>query len=493
LRPESNEQRDFLILAALLVWTVLVRLPLLGEPRLYGDEGLYALVGHQWLQGHPPYTILMDMKPPGIFGLYALTEAIFDDPLLAPRLLPVMAAFATAVALWRIGIAWFGDRTVGLLAAVIYPPYTLVLGGVQDTSALMLAPFVAFGLLLAARPELWSACLAGLLFGIAGTIKHIAVFEALVGLALVARAQSGSTTTPWARVIGFGLGCLAPIGGFATYYAALGHLAELWNAVIVWAARRSQIHVAFLDGPVRLLAMLKPILPLAVLAAFALTERRWFRGRPNPARFAALGSWFLAATAGVLVQRAAYEHYLLALVPPLALAAALLLAELHRRTDWFRRPVMLAALVALVGFPPGWVTAQSLWPAGDHDAMAIAAELRRLGITAGNTQNEVYVVDHEPAIYLLTGTVQPTRFAYPAHLQCDFALPPGVDPEAEIDRVMALRPRIIVISERRARLMCTLPDRMARYERHLAAGYALVGRVGPPGARVEIHRRTADP
>jgi hypothetical protein len=209
-----------------------------------------------------------------------------------------------------------------------------------------------------------------------------------------------------------------------------------------------------------------------------------------PAYFGRVAVWLLASVSAILLQRAVYEHYLLTMVPPLALGAALFLVEFHRRVAWFRRRMLLWGVAfGVASVPFAWVTILDQWPRGDRDTAAITEHLDRLGLSRGTGAAELYVVDHEASLYLLTGTTPQSRYAYPGHLQCDYGLPRGVDAEAEIDRVMAQQPRFVVITERRSRLTCTQPDRMARFDQHIAAGYVLVARAGTPGDAVEIYRR----
>jgi hypothetical protein len=64
----------------------------------------------------------------------------------------------------------------------------------------------------------------------------------------------------------------------------------------------------------------------------------------------------------------------------------------------------------------------------------------------------LYVFDGEPALYTLTGSCLPTRWPFPSHLSLSResrAL--GVDPMAEVKRIMAKRPEFVVAS--------THPDR----------------------------------
>src|SRR5690349_4238038 len=61
------------------------------------DQGIYAVVADGLLHGKLPYRDLWDFKPPGIFFVYALAQALFGKSMLAPRLLEVLGLIGLVV------------------------------------------------------------------------------------------------------------------------------------------------------------------------------------------------------------------------------------------------------------------------------------------------------------------------------------------------------------------------------------------------------------
>src|SRR5512138_681071 len=51
------------------------------------DQGIYATVGSGILSGSVPYRDLWDFKTPGIFFVFAASEALFGHTMAAPRIL----------------------------------------------------------------------------------------------------------------------------------------------------------------------------------------------------------------------------------------------------------------------------------------------------------------------------------------------------------------------------------------------------------------------
>ena len=55
----------------LFLWALLMRTPTFLVSAVDWDESLYVLIASQWLSGHPPYTTVFEIKPIGIFAIFA--------------------------------------------------------------------------------------------------------------------------------------------------------------------------------------------------------------------------------------------------------------------------------------------------------------------------------------------------------------------------------------------------------------------------------------
>jgi hypothetical protein len=471
-----------------LTAALVTRIPLLAHPRPYGDEILYALFGHEWLQGIVPYTLLWDVKPPGLFAAYAAVEAASGDAFLAARLLPLLATVAAAVGLWRIGVAWFGDARVGALAAVLYCVNTLALEGAMGTAEILFAPFVIFGVLAATSTRLLAVVVAGLLFGLAVTIKQTVAFEGALGLALLVAANRGDARRLAARILAYCIAGALPFAVIGLYFHAKGHFDLLWSAVVLSAVQRTQGDgVGIAESFMLFFQNFQAVLPLLFAAVFVWLQRRRFADPTVSRGMQRVVWWIIASTLGIFAVRAMYGRYLLTLVAPFSLAISALAFDFARNAQAPKmRAAMAAGFACLLAWPLGWVTWKREWPTGDRHSIALAERLLRHGVAPGPGKPQIFVVDHEIALYLLTDTTPPTRYAFPGHLECPFPLPKGVTAEGEIDRIMQERPRFVVISEPRRDLLCTLPERMAQIGRHLDRDYVLIDRVDDPIEPLQI-------
>jgi hypothetical protein len=83
------------------------------------DQGIYAVVADTILKGGMPYRDAWDFKPPGIFLIYALAQAVFGKSMLSIRLLEVIGLVATVLGLQRLGQVFFDRPKAGLVAGAV--------------------------------------------------------------------------------------------------------------------------------------------------------------------------------------------------------------------------------------------------------------------------------------------------------------------------------------------------------------------------------------
>ena len=182
MQPRINSQKTSLILMAgvFLGVVVLVRLRLLGLP-LERDEGEYAYMAQQLLQGVLPYTESHSMKFPGIYFVYAGILAIFGQSPVAIHLSLLFVNLATAFLLFLLGRNLLSE-SAGIVAAVSFAVLSLspALQCVWANSEhFVLLPALGGILLLRmARDQPARFFFSGLLLGCALLIKQHAIFFA---------------------------------------------------------------------------------------------------------------------------------------------------------------------------------------------------------------------------------------------------------------------------------------------------------------------------
>lgn len=83
------------------------------------DQSIYALVGRGIVEGEMPYRERWDFKPPGVFLVYALAEALFGSVMWGPRLFEAVGLLVSAALLVKLSDTYFADARPGYLAAAI--------------------------------------------------------------------------------------------------------------------------------------------------------------------------------------------------------------------------------------------------------------------------------------------------------------------------------------------------------------------------------------
>jgi hypothetical protein len=165
--------------------------------------------------------------------------------------------------------------------------------------------------------------------------------------------------------------------------------------------------------------------------------RRWRRtGQPGSPAARWIFAWAGASIAGFLVFGNWFDHYVLPLLAPLSLIAALAFDSVTRQRTAI---AVVVGLGLAAGYPRGIVDVMGLGDAGKMDRLTQLIK-PHLG------QGCLYVADDLSILYYLTRSCLPSRFAFPDHLalkRYDRAL--GVDHKAEVARVLAMPPTVIVV------------------------------------------------
>jgi 4-amino-4-deoxy-L-arabinose transferase-like glycosyltransferase len=152
LRIRSNPG-PLILLLLILLGTTLVRWRHLDLP-LERDEGEYAYMGQLILQGIPPYAEAYNMKFPGIYGLYALTLAVFGETAWSVHFALMLFTLSSIVLCYLLASSWLG-RPPGVVAAGSFALFTLShhLHGFWANAEHFVIPFVVLGFLLLANSQ----------------------------------------------------------------------------------------------------------------------------------------------------------------------------------------------------------------------------------------------------------------------------------------------------------------------------------------------------
>jgi len=381
---------------ALVVGTVLLRIPRLTAP-LGSDEGGFLLVAGQWHAGGTSlYGDYWVDRPPLLIALFDLAgHAGGTVPL---RVLGCLFAVAAVWLSHRLARCFGGSTRRALAAPAVTAALlgTPLFGSFEVNGELLATPFVLGGLLAAwsaySRPGRrrdsmlrWAA--AGAAGAAAVLVKQnfVDVFVFVALLLLTARLVQARTTR---AVVEGGLAVLAGAGvvmvGVGLLAGARGtSVPGLWDALVVFRAQAGHLIARSASGATtRRLDRLPWILLVSGAAPLiALLLLKAARPPLQPVLVAAAGllGWELAA---IFAGGSYWLHYLVGIVPGVALGVALLAPGPDLLGALTRRAVLWTAVTGLVtGFgglltPPGQPasTAVGEWlarAAAPHDTATV--------------------------------------------------------------------------------------------------------------------------
>jgi len=501
----GDRVKDGLALLLLIAATAALRATSFVPAVVDTDEGLYMVQAAAWLEGGWPLVAVWDMHPVGAPALFALAFLAFGVGVEAVRLLGLLCVAATACGLFALVRGAGGQRSAGLAAGLSYAAYSLALNGLCTNTELLIAPFVTGAMAIgvrgfvrarAGRAPGWTEILGmGALIGPALLVKQVVVPEGSLAFALLVGPAWIAGLLPWRRLLAMALTyaalCAGPFLLMGLVYAVQGWLPQYLDGSLLAPFRYSLERAAPAEAWRRISSGLLQIgLPIgAGLVALALA-----RLRPTAAdRLSWIGAvWLVVASLGVAAPGFYFAHYFLLLLPPLSVLAAVglvRLAQAAMAAHWQRGGValLLAGLVAApwldemqrrVEIGPGW-----LHPDPVRQVAAAMEQVAGRGASA-------FIANYHVTPYVLSGTVPPTRYVFPVHLTGGFEDLSDTSADAELARVLATRPRLIVID--RGWMHTMRPPAAAAVLAAIGQGYTLAASVAEQRGPVEIWQLVAD-
>jgi 4-amino-4-deoxy-L-arabinose transferase-like glycosyltransferase len=453
-------------IALIAVVALVLRLPTASvSVAVSADESAFILAAREVVLGHLPYLTFWDHKPLGSTLLMAGVMAVFGQSIEAMRGLGAACVIVTAWALYAIAGRLAPGRAVPLAAGLLYVVFSTRLSGIATITEIMLAPFTAIGVLLLLRAserrgEPGSALAfagAGLAFGLGVWVKYVPVVPAAMLGALALLAVLLRDGRSLARTVGLGAafsaGLLFPTVAGLAFYWWVGELDAFWYANFGFVDRyveladhpRGAIYLYLRWGTLALLDFWP--LALAALGVLLADARRVLLQRERAYAALFVGVWLAAEALAVAAQLKFYNYHFLLLLPPLSVAAAAAV-RLHAAALAVPGRAVRLGLVAYVFLALTAVLPhmrQTVALRTQQDVPRRIAEIVASELMPGDPG--LFVVNHEPIIYFLARTGLPTRYAFPVTLIGPHQSLLDTDARAEVERILATRPRFMVMNE----------------------------------------------
>ncbi len=352
---KNLKHSEILFLSLVLFAFSLFRIPSIVEPYWYGDEGIYQVIGIAVNQGKVLYKDIWDNKPPILYLIYAL----FNGDQFYVRMfsliigvLSVIAFYFLARKILKSGRSLYIST---ILFAVIFG-LPLVEGNIANSENFMILPTIlGFYLIFVPREKIkfLSTFIAGILVSIAFLTKIVAVFDLASlfviififklpeALSLSIRAfknQIKKIITGLEQETVLIIGFIIPIFLTILYLLFVEALPDFYKAVFSQNVGYVGYGNYFLF-PMGLLFLKLTILLFAIL--ITMRYRKIF-GKGGVVIFI----WLAFSLFNAFFSQRPYTHYLLVLLPSLALFIGYLIE--NKRLLKFTTPVLIVILVLIL-------------------------------------------------------------------------------------------------------------------------------------------------
>lgn len=414
----------------LVAVVVAARLPFLHEP-LGNDEAGYAYVAAQWSSGQGQlYGGQWVDRPPLLIALFAAAYALAGE--VGVRLLGAAAAAVTVAACWaatarmvgRRGATWSAAAAAALVSNTLFEAQVVnaELLAIAFTSVSMWLVVLAWSCACAGRRAgAGAAVLAGAVATCAVLVKQSLIEGFVFGAAfLLLAALASSRLEAAARVLAAALVGVAVVAAAAAAWAEVAGpgVAALFDAMYVF---RVEALGVIEDSPpeeraerLALLAAVSGLLPLYACVAVGLL-RVTAQARGALVSAVALGVLATAAYGAVAVALGGnwWSHYLIQLVPPVAIGAGLVVAATgaDRRSRGLARLTQAAVVATVVVSVTSWVViaySDTRIESGRLARAALASWLRE----ASQPGDTLVVAWGQASILLQSGLETPYPYAW---------------------------------------------------------------------------------
>jgi 4-amino-4-deoxy-L-arabinose transferase-like glycosyltransferase len=473
----SVQRRDLLLLAALILSSLLVALPVLTYP-MGRDQGMYANIARTLLNGGLPFIDMWDIKPPAIYYIYAAGISVFGKGSAALRAIDLAFAPLTLTALYVLALRLTdGKRGAAFLSGILFTVFyfTETFASLTQSDSLVTLPMTLAALCVieAGRQTrgsraalLWSMG-AGALCAVVIWFKH---YYALFVLAMViqhmwTRMEAPPRQFPVKEALAFCLGGLPVSALPLAYFIHTG----IWQEMLIVSQGTAQYNAqAYTSVQAFINQMWNYVqfrlshwgLLLALAGLWLLIPAsRWKQWR-------LVWLWLVAGFAFVLIQAKGFDTHWIPLLPPLALlgGASLdaILTKLQRDPNHHSRGFS-AILYSVVVMGLFAILAKDTWVRGfpyltgeqgerayyrnfqgndfkPWESEQVIRYLRR-NTTPGDT---LYIFGFRPEVYYLTELRPASRFQAQFPLVADWWRPEWRE-EVEQTLWAALPPYVLVL------------------------------------------------
>ena len=236
LSPWLNRHINFVCVTSLILFSILLRLPYFFTSVIGLDEGTYLLMGQSIVDGNLPYIELWDLKPPLAYAPYAITIWLFDNNIIAIRLLGAICLGIGAYFIY-LSCKYIWGYQVGLIAALVSILFmsTMALGQATSLEIIITVPLMgALAILVIRGINSQTSFQIGFILSVAVLMRlNLAYLVVIIGLVLciypLLAKNSGTLTKNFMM---YSIGGFIPLAIIVLPYAITDNLNELFKSLV---------------------------------------------------------------------------------------------------------------------------------------------------------------------------------------------------------------------------------------------------------------------
>ncbi len=433
------------------------------------DESTYLLGAKALLQNQTLYVDFWDFKPPGIFWLFAGLQALFDDAIVAARILGCLLVVGTAFFINRIfKQLWPKEPIGGLMAGVLFIGaisfntigFSLTRGtGLEVNTEHFFIFFSCLGVWLFLRKpdQIFSVFAAGLALGAGFVVKYFVLADFIAICSLAFFLQDNGKIA-WSlkpslkktmRLAWLTIGFVLPFGLVVLYYYQSPQWGVFSEMTFGGSARYS--------GELRVGKMVGYWMNFFYLGGIATTcfvgvmltgwkkEGHWRRfGAPH-----LLLCWLGGVLLGTALVGKNHIHYLYQAFPPFVLLAGLLFSSRVLKKKALRNKVTGIITAVVLALVPVVAVLKVRFLFGKEDVPRSVAAYVEKHTTEGGLP--LFIFNDYHIVYYLIDCLPPTRYYHPSLLyNSKHVHTSGVDANREHQNILRQKPAFILYNDKKA-------------------------------------------
>jgi len=420
------------------------------------DEGYYLTIGRNITEGGLPYRELWDNKGPLLYFIFALIIKIAGNSILGLRIITVFLITASSFFIFLISRKILSDSSA-MLAAIFFvfltSSYQLQALTSNSEYFFLVPVLAAVYIAIFTKVNIVKFFLAGILFGMAFNIKTITIFDFLAVALYIFITRNNLK-----NLLALGFGFFLPTSFFMIFFWKEAMLADyifiIFQHNIKWATAGFSSTVSF---PIFILLCFSLTFSVSLLAigsviSFFKNSKEFIN--QNRHQIAFLFGWIILVLVGIFLIRKAYPHHFIHVIPAISILASIYTAwtiqnenRKYAKKYFIVFVIIINCILVSVNLTEQFI----VWAKGDINGKI--AKLIKIN-------REDYIYSQIPAVYFLTKSNVPTKYAFPSHLlyaKYQEVFKPEFNIKNETQKIIEKKPSYLVLSSK------TIPSGMDLY------------------------------